>query len=133
MPPRIAARIWLGAFDFLCRHPRLPGTRPLLLAAIRRATSAAGRRVPDARDSRPLALAAMMRRAARSGSRPPSCLAQALALHRLLAAEGLPARVRLGLEPRQRPRSGHAWVECGGVPVGDDPSLVARYRACRTS
>ena len=131
MPSTIAARVWLAAFDLLRRHPRLPGTRRLLLAALRSATSARGSAEADARDPRPRALAAIVRRAARVRPHPPSCLAQALALQRLLAGHGLPARVRLGLDPSSRPLRGHAWVECGGRPVG--PAAPGRYLPCETS
>jgi hypothetical protein len=76
---------------------------------------------------------AAFERASRGHRLAHSCLPRALALHRLLVLRGVQARVRLGLEPGPRPRGGHAWVECGGVPVGGDASLATRYHACRTS
>ena len=60
-------------------------------------------------------------------------LPRALALHRLLALRGRPARVRLGLHPSSRPVAGHAWVESLGAPVGEDATLLARYPPCETS
>jgi hypothetical protein len=140
------AWVLLGVFGALARHRRPGLGRSLLLAALRRAArpdrSCVQDLVPAARPDRscvqdPAAAApgvvAAFQRAARGHRLAGSCLPRALALQRLLAWRGLEARVRLGLEPGTRPRAGHAWVECGGVPVGDDPSLVARYRACRTS
>ena len=127
----VLAWVLLGVFGGLARQRRRLG-RSLLLAALRRAARPDPSGVPD-----PVATArgvvAAFQRASRGHRLARNCLPRALALHRLLLLRGLQARVRLGLEPRQRPRAGHAWVQCGGVPVGDDPSLVARYRACRTS
>lgn len=133
MPPRVEAWAWLGLFDFLCRHPRVPGARWLLVAAIRRAASPGVTRLPGGRHGRPRLLAAVIRRAVRRRCPAPSCLAQALALQRLLEARGFAARLKLGLVPSARPPLGHAWVECDGTPVGGSWRLTRRYISCETS
>jgi hypothetical protein len=127
-----AALAWilLAAFGALARAGRGPG-RALLLAALRRASRPPDGRPRPATRSVPEAAAAFRRASAGHGV-ARSCIPRALALHRLLLWRGLPARVRLGLSPEQ-PLAGHAWVECEGVPVGDAPSVVARYRPCQTS
>ncbi len=127
-----AALAWilLAAFGALARARGGPG-RALLLAGLRQASEP-----PDgrSRSSKRSAheLAAAFRSASAGHGLARSCLPRALALHRLLLWRGLPARVRLGLAPG-RPLAGHAWVECDGMPVGDAPPLVARYRPCETS
>jgi hypothetical protein len=50
-----------------------------------------------------------------------TCLVRALALHRLLDADGLPgARIRLGVRPDAGRLHAHAWVEFAGTVLGDD-------------
>ena len=121
----------LHAYSFLCRHPRLPGARSLVLRSLRRARSGGGGTPAE----RPAAVAdadAVVRVARLIGHAPP-CLPRALALHRLLAWRGIRSRVRLGLRRTANGVDGHAWVECGGAPVGEDATLLAPYVACETS
>ena len=120
----------LAAFGFLARVRGGPA-RALLLAALRRASRPQDRPTPESARGA-LAVVAAFRSVPGSHHLARSCVPRALALQRLLVLRGLPARVRLGLGAR-RPVEGHAWVECGGVPVGESPSVVARYRACETS
>lgn len=105
----------------------------LHVAAIRRAASPGVTRLPGGRHGRPRLLAAVIRRAVRRRCPAPSCLAQALALQRLLEARGFAARLKLGLVPSARPPLGHAWVECDGTPVGGSWRLTRRYISCETS
>ena len=77
------------------------------------------------------------------------CLARSLTLERLLRAEGLDARMRIGVRRREdesapadseseMPPGGaptaldaHAWVECGGRVVGDQPDVATRFTVLR--
>ena len=54
------------------------------------------------------------------------CLEQSLALYVLLRRRGVPAELRLGVQPR--PFYAHAWVEVGGEPVNEDREVVAKFR-----
>jgi hypothetical protein len=52
------------------------------------------------------------------------CLEQSLALYVLLRRRGVPAVLRLGVQPR--PFYAHAWVEAFGQPVNEEGDLPAR-------
>jgi hypothetical protein len=54
------------------------------------------------------------------------CLEQSLALYVLLRRRGVPAELRLGVQPR--PFYAHAWVELHGEPVNEDREVVAKFR-----
>jgi Transglutaminase-like superfamily len=56
------------------------------------------------------------------------CLPRALALQAMMAREGLPSQLCIGVakEPAS-PLEAHAWVVHAGVPVFDEPDLP-RYR-----
>jgi hypothetical protein len=49
------------------------------------------------------------------------CLEQSLTMFLLLRRRGVPAELRLGVQPR--PFRAHAWVEAGGRPIGESASL----------
>ena len=49
------------------------------------------------------------------------CLEQSLTLFLLLRRRGVPAELRLGVQPR--PFHAHAWVEAGGRPIGESANL----------
>lgn len=66
-------------------------------------------------------------RAARYGVFRPRCLTRAIALQRLLARRGWPARVRVGVCREGDALLAHAWVELDGAILGDRPEHVARY------
>jgi hypothetical protein len=121
----------LRAYARLCRNPRLPGARALLLWSLRRARS--GNEGTRAAPPAALAHAETVARVARGLGHAPPCLARALALQTLLAWGGIPSRVRLGLRWTAAGLAGHAWVECGGRPVGEDAARIAAYVACEPS
>ena len=67
-------------------------------------------------------------RASRHGLFRPSCLVRALALCRMLESAGhRGAVVRVGVRKEGDGFAAHAWVELGGVAVGEDPAQVRRY------
>jgi hypothetical protein len=77
-------------------------------------------------DARRIALA--VNRVAAFGMFRPKCLVRAMALRRLLDADGISgAQVRVGVQIRQGGFAAHAWVEYAGQVVGDDPDVVGRY------
>lgn len=49
-----------------------------------------------------------------------ACLARSLALGRFLATHGIPAVVRIGVDPDSGQLLAHAWVECEALPAGGE-------------
>ena len=77
-------------------------------------------------DARRVALA--VNRAAVYGLFRPKCLVRSRALRKLLDERGIAgAQVRVGVQLTEGRFRAHAWVEYGGVVVGDDPDEVARF------
>lgn len=73
-------------------------------------------------------LGVAVRRAAAFGLFRPACLAQAIALHRMIRSRGIPGtRVEVGVVLRDRTLMAHAWVRYGDVIASDDPDADARY------
>lgn len=50
------------------------------------------------------------------------CLEQSLVLYRVLRRRDQPARLRVGVRPL--PFAAHAWVECAGIPVNEQPDRL---------
>lgn len=62
----------------------------------------------------------------------PRCLTNALVLYRLLAEEGVPSELIVGLPPGSGTVRAHAWVEVDGRDVGPPPGrmhheILARF------
>jgi hypothetical protein len=73
-------------------------------------------------------LGVAVRRAAEFGIFRPACLAQAIALHRMIHRRGITGtRVEVGVVLRDRKLMAHAWVRYGDVIASDDPDVGARY------
>lgn len=53
------------------------------------------------------------------------CLPKALTTFRLLRLRGVPAELCLGV--RKYPFAGHAWVECGGQVLDDNPKRIHQF------
>lgn len=91
---------------------------------------------PARRGARPTArawqLALAVNRVARFGVTRPRCLARAIALHRLLDAEGEGGSlVRVGVRRGPAGFEAHAWVEVCGVVVGDRDAHVRSFAPVR--
>jgi hypothetical protein len=56
-----------------------------------------------------------------------NCMHRSLALQRMLARRGTAAQLRIGIGAKPNLFPGHAWLECGGTVINDDPELVSRY------
>lgn len=68
-------------------------------------------------------------RAAAHGVFTPTCLVQSMAISSRLENEGIRGgTVRVGVAKRNGKFVAHAWVEFGGVVIGDDASAVERYQ-----
>ncbi len=69
-----------------------------------------------------------VRRAAKYGVFRPACLVQAIALQRLLIADGIRgAVIRVGVKQSEDGMLAHAWVELDGAVLGDSPENVCQY------
>lgn len=55
------------------------------------------------------------------------CLPRALLLERLLAARGLPARLRIGVRRDGSALRAHAWIECADQVLDPDPHVEERF------
>ena len=69
--------------------------------------------------ARALSIARIFEIAARHTPLTSTCLPRSLTLWWLLRREGLEARLRLGARKHGERFQAHAWVEHGGVPIGE--------------
>lgn len=58
---------------------------------------------------------------------PTTCLPRGLALWWLLRSAGFAADIVLGVRPSPNSREAHAWVEVGGLVLGDPNQIYAIY------
>lgn len=80
--------------------------------------------------ARALTVGDAVRRAAKYGVFRPACLVQAIALQRLLIADGIGgAVIRVGVKHSEEGMLAHAWVELNGDVLGDSPEHVGQYTA----
>lgn len=67
-------------------------------------------------------------RAAEYGLFVPTCLVRAIALERLLTREGVAgAVVRIGARHRGGRPEMHAWIEVGGIVIGERPEVAGAF------
>jgi aryl-alcohol dehydrogenase-like predicted oxidoreductase len=57
-----------------------------------------------------------------------ACLPQALALRWLLAREGMPAMVVIGVRKDAGALEAHAWVELDGLALGEPADVRERFQ-----
>jgi hypothetical protein len=102
------------------------GMRALSLTALFRTITPRAGRVTRARAGQALARS---ERLARCLGAHDTCLYRAIARWVALRSAGLPAEFVMGVR-QDDPGAGHAWVEIGGAPVGEDPDprLVVTFR-----
>lgn len=55
------------------------------------------------------------------------CLPRAVALQALLAQRGIVSNLRIGVCMEAGRLSAHAWLECGGQPVGESEPALQRF------
>jgi hypothetical protein len=58
---------------------------------------------------------------------PMKCLRCSLVLQRLLSRRGTPTTLRFGVRQGAGELNAHAWLECDGRPVGEQPGVDAHY------
>lgn len=58
---------------------------------------------------------------------PITCLPRALVVWRMLAARGIPSRVRIGVRREEGSIRAHAWVEAGGRPLAEPERVDERF------
>lgn len=73
------------------------------------------------------AIARLAAIAARHSPVAVACLPRAIALWWLLRLRGISCDLRLGARRGSGPFAAHAWVECGGVALGEDPAHLVEY------
>lgn len=95
-----------------------------------RASTAAGPQHAQGAEarSRARALGDAVRRAAKYGIFRPACLVQAIAIQRLLAADGIQgAIIKVGVKQAEEGMEAHAWVELEGDVIGDTLAHVREF------
>ena len=58
---------------------------------------------------------------------PATCLTRSLLLGWLLRRCGVQSQLRIGVRLTQGALEAHAWVECEGVPVNDQPDVSRQF------
>ncbi len=101
------------------------GVRLVSYEAVQRAID---KHMKPAGTNAPERLQRFVRLAARHHLWPMACLPQALALRWLLAREGVPAAVMIGVRKDGGALEAHAWVELDGQPLGEQADVRERFR-----
>jgi Transglutaminase-like superfamily len=70
----------------------------------------------------------MVAAAARNGPWRPTCLEESVVLLWLLARQGIPAQLRIGVRKQLEALEAHAWVESGGVVLNETADVSQRYQ-----
>jgi hypothetical protein len=73
------------------------------------------------------ALGELVNIAARHTLGPRTCLTRSLLLGWLLRRRGVESQLRIGVRLNQGVFDAHAWVECSGVPVNDQPDVGTQF------
>lgn len=103
---------------------------------VRGEVDAAPGTVAEAREASPAvadvmrarSVARLVRAAARYGPLRGNCLERAVATKWALARRDIEAEIRVGVRREEGRIEAHAWVECGGVVVDDDPDIRLRFQ-----
>jgi hypothetical protein len=83
--------------------------------------------LPHRDDAKISRTARMVRSAAHFSLKRVTCLEKSLALWWLLGRQGIVSTVRIGTRKKDENFEAHAWVECGGVAVGEQEEPHQRY------
>lgn len=105
----LGLRVW-GLAHFQARLQRLGSVRPIPM---------------DIEDIQ--ALGRLVNIAARHTLGRGNCLTRSLLLGWLLRRRGVRGDLRIGVQLVDGSLRAHAWVECDGVPVNDQPDVGARF------
>jgi hypothetical protein len=108
-------------------------TRFGLVAVHRAALEDTRARLPKAVGPERIARVEQLRRivdiAARRSPAPATCLTRSLVLGWLLRRRGVDAQLRIGVRLVDGQLCAHAWLECDGAPLNEQPAVVAQYSA----
>jgi hypothetical protein len=77
----------------------------------------------------PKVTARVVRAAGRYGLSRPTCLQESLALWCILARQGVPCDLRVGVRKQAEKFEAHAWVERLGIPLNEAEGLHQHYAA----
>ncbi len=122
----LAASAWLPLVWLTLQARGLEPARRLLRLDAPRSERPAPPRVPPER------IAFLVKAAARHHLFSFACLPRALVLQRLLTRRGWESRLRIGVRPGGGSVHAHAWVECGGQPLGEDPGALEDFATLRS-
>lgn len=121
----LAAALWLPLVRL--------GLRSLGLRRVRRLLGLnAGRRGETPPPQQAERIDRLVRAAARRHPLSFTCLARALVVQRLLAARGWKSELRIGVRSLEGTLEAHAWVECAGAPLGEQPEVGERFAPMRS-
>lgn len=111
----VCARLWLPRIDFRAQPGTVAERRSIPLSA--------------AELTRVRTIAHLVGIASNHCPQPVTCLPRSLALWWLLRWHGIPCELRLGATHRDGQLDAHAWVQCAGAPLGEEPAHLSRYVA----
>lgn len=74
-------------------------------------------------------LARLVNRAAQQPVVPATCLSRSLLLQWFLKRQGIASQLCIGIDKTATVFKAHAWVECAGVPVNDQPNIAQHFAA----
>lgn len=120
----LLGRIWL---DYL--HIRVALRRVQLPRLVERVQ--ANSRTRDAALLEPRRLGRIVHRALKVGPIRPRCLTSSLVLLKLLAKQGTPGELVIGLPRAGESVIAHAWIEVDGAVVGPPPGSLGRRELVR--
>jgi len=63
---------------------------------------------------------------------PATCLTRSLLLGWMLRRRGVASQLRIGVRMNKGKLDAHAWVECAGVPINDQPDVGRQFAAFQT-
>lgn len=112
----LQAAVLLGTIMLLLRTVGIQRTRAMIEPKGQTADTAGKTQAPP---DMVTSLARAMDRASALWRRS-NCLDRSLGLAWLLARKGIPARLQIGVRKKDDGLDAHAWVECGGTPIGSD-------------
>jgi len=105
--------------------------RALSFRRVQRLVALGRRRAGEAAGDTALAIAGRLQKlvdvAARNHLYPMGCLRRSLALQWLLGRRGIVAELRIGVRREGEGLRAHAWLECGGQPVGEPEGVGAEF------
>ena len=116
----LAAWLWLPLFWIGLRVLGLPRFQAWLLKVP--AQSALSLTIPVVKT-----LGETVNIAARHTPFPVTCLTRSLLLGWLLHRRGVASDLRIGVRLTQGKLDAHAWVECEGIAVNDNPDVNAQF------